>query len=556
MTAVPAPSRAPYPYLDFLPTYSPQLVDTATRNLLDIYAQAERYLNAQWNAIVDNPLGGHARARVQELLGSLERSRAHVDASVQEWIRTMYPGYYAGGATHMTARYDSPGFQWAQPHRDAVGLLAVDTYDSLLRATQYEPDTIKATVRELARQTAAETLVGSQTATQAGKSLAEKLRGQGIFNVTYADGKVVSSTTYANMVMRARTAIAYNAGGINQGRADGVEYFEISDGPDCGLAFHDDDTLANGLLVDGDVAATYPISHPNCVRDFLPRPDVTQVDVEGGDVSSAIDAQSASDQEAFDLFLRQEGATSGLTLNQAANKFRRLERQGRSPRLERAPRESRALRSLPSAGPAAPLVDSGMVQLARANIAEAALLEPHVTGAMVDAATNAGGEMAGLEFRIKTEESLLRKLPEVMSEEGVDLPTAAASIHDNLRYTTLFDGPAYAAGVRAQIRQLEIGGYRVVRVRNTWAPGSPYRGINVRMATPDGYLFELQFHTPSSWALKNDQTMHDVYASIKGLPVGDPAYEAAMRFMVNQASTLAMPTGAIGALPTGYVTGE
>lgn len=349
MVSIPAPgSRAPYPYLDFLPAYSPTLVREQTQNLLDLYETAERHLNEKWAQLVDNPNGAAGRARVQELLDSLARSRESVGASVQEWIRTTYPAYYAGGAGDMRVRMSGEPFQWAQPHRDAVGLLAVDTYSSLLAATDYEPDTIKATVRELARETAAETLLASQTASQGGRSLATKLKAQGIANVTYADGKKVSASSYASMVIRARTAVAYNAGGINQGVADGVEVFEISDGPDCGLASHDDDQLANGMIVDPDTAATYPISHPNCVRDFLPRPDLTPEQAQSGDAQSLIDPESADDQAAFDEFLRQEGETNGLTLEQAANKFRRIERTGRVPRSEGKSRPPRVPRNAPS----------------------------------------------------------------------------------------------------------------------------------------------------------------------------------------------------------------
>lgn len=351
MTHVPASvGPQPFPYLDFLPAYDPETIARATQNMLDLYRQTEQALRQQWAQIVNDPLADNARARISDLLASLQRSQANVDASVSEWIRTTYPGSYALGAGQMASGYDGTPFAWSQPHRDAVGLLAQDTFDSLLRSTSYEPDAIKATVRELARTATAQALLGGETATSAGRGLAQKLADQGVFGVTYADGKFVGSSTYADMVVRTRSAIAYNAGGLNQARADGVEYFEISDGLECGLTEHDDPELADGMIVDGDIAAQFPISHPNCVRSFLPRPDlsadqVDQLSTDGGGDLSLVSDQSLADQQAFDAYLIQQGEQNGLNYTQAAAKFGRLERAGRAPRVGREPRTPRVPRA-------------------------------------------------------------------------------------------------------------------------------------------------------------------------------------------------------------------
>lgn len=344
---------APYPYLEFVPPldYSTHSLDLLTRNMLDVYRTVERDLQRQWAQVVNDPSGGRARARLTELFASIDRSKSDVGNAAEEWLQHAFPGRYAQGMANMRERYSSAPSSWTQPHRDAVGLLAVDTFDSLLRPTQFEPDAIKATVRELARAQVAQSIVGGDTATQAGRDLRDKLAAQGIFGVTYADGKFMPGSSYADMVVRTRTAIAYNAGGINQARADGIDVFEISDGPDCGLSFHDDDQLANGMIVDPDTAASFPISHPNCVRDFLPRPDLTPTDVAAGNFDTITDPERASDQAAFDLFLRQDAVESGRTLVQSAAEFGRQERAGRVPRVERAGRTPRASAVEPVAAP-------------------------------------------------------------------------------------------------------------------------------------------------------------------------------------------------------------
>lgn len=336
-------AAAPYGYLDFLDPleYDQASLDLVTANLLDLYRTVERSLQRQWAAIVDDPSQGRARQRLDDLFASLDRSRLDVEVSANEWIRTTFPGIYGRGMATMRDHYSTSAAEWTQPHRDAVGLLAQDTFDSLLKPTAYEPEAIKATVRELARAATAETLLGASTPDTAARDLRDRLAQQGIFGVTYADGKFMPGSSYADMVIRTRSAIAYNAGGINQARADGVEQLEISDGPECGLAFHDDDQLADGLIVDPDVAAQFPISHPNCVRDFLPRPDLSTADVQSGDVASITDPERADDQAAFDLFLRQDAVENGRTLRQSAAEFGRQERAGRTPRVQRAGRQPR-----------------------------------------------------------------------------------------------------------------------------------------------------------------------------------------------------------------------
>lgn len=65
----------------------------------------------------------------------------------------------------------------------------------------------------------------------------------------------------------------------NEGFFDGYKYrqqasgkevfFQIYDGPGCGLETHDDPVKANGLVVSYDQARQFPMAHPYCVRKFI-----------------------------------------------------------------------------------------------------------------------------------------------------------------------------------------------------------------------------------------------------------------------------------------------
>ncbi|MEL7571314.1 MAG: head morphogenesis protein, partial [Eubacteriaceae bacterium] len=54
-------------------------------------------------------------------------------------------------------------------------------------------------------------------------------------------------------------------------------------------------------------------------------------------------------------------------------------------------------------------------------------------------------------------------------------------------------------------------GYTTINIYNTWNyEFYPYKGINTVVKTPDGIVFELQYHTPESYKLKNGE-LHKLY---------------------------------------------
>lgn len=88
----------------------------------------------------------------------------------------------------------------------------------------------------------------------------------------------------------------------------------------------------------------------------------------------------------------------------------------------------------------------------------------------------------------------------------------ADRIPDAVRYTYQFDAADYARGYQDVCSHLGSEGYTLVRSTNTW--DSPdYKGINTRWSTPEGPLFEVQFHTPDSFAAK--QETHELYEKIR-----------------------------------------
>lgn len=139
----------------------------------------------------------------------------------------------------------------------------------------------------------------------------------------------------------------------------------------------------------------------------------------------------------------------------------------------------------------------------------AAINEPPITDNLVRLADDAGAEMAMLEFRLKQRESLARKIAQDAVEKNVTLQEAADSIGDAIRYTMVVDPQDYAQTVRNVLDDFEGQGFDVFKNKNYWQEGNSYKGINTNIRTPDGTVFELQFHTPQSLATKDPS--HEIY---------------------------------------------
>ena len=107
-----------------------------------------------------------------------------------------------------------------------------------------------------------------------------------------------------------------------------------------------------------------------------------------------------------------------------------------------------------------------------------------------------------LDFKLKGGGSLKRKITSDFVE-GTDLDYIEGHIYDAVRYTDLVDGDFLVEDYMKIQTDLEAKGYKIVRVKNTLGDASkPYRGLNTVVEAPNGYKFELQFHTPESLDVK------------------------------------------------------
>lgn len=147
---------------------------------------------------------------------------------------------------------------------------------------------------------------------------------------------------------------------------------------------------------------------------------------------------------------------------------------------------------------------------AESMIAKAKEVEPQITDNLKEIVKNSGGKLEGLDFRLKGESSLKRKLKSEMLETGLNIDDVSSKMYDLVRYTSVAETDKISQHYLNVIEDMKRKGYNVVRVKNTLGnENAMYRGINCVIETKDGYKFELQFHTPES--LENKEINHKLY---------------------------------------------
>jgi 8-oxo-dGTP pyrophosphatase MutT (NUDIX family)/GNAT superfamily N-acetyltransferase len=197
---------------------------------------------------------------------------------------------------------------------------------------------------------------------------------------------------------------------------------------------------------------------------------------------------------------------------------------------------SRLAKSMPS--------DTAFAQAVHDRLAEARRVEPGITSMLQNIASKEGGLMAGLEFRFKTEGSLLRKVKSEAHEYGDDPVKTVKNMSDVLRYTILFVPEGYAEETKEALEEIQSHGYQL-RTKNYWGRGDPYNGINVAITSPSGWPFELQFHTPDSFFAK-EREVHALYEKwrLKNTPEAERKMLSAE--MRDLSDAVHRPPGALG----------
>ena len=138
--------------------------------------------------------------------------------------------------------------------------------------------------------------------------------------------------------------------------------------------------------------------------------------------------------------------------------------------------------------------------------------EPQITEFIKKQAVENGFKIQGLNYRIKSKESYLRKIESKYSENGNKY-----EINDILRYTYIGSNNKLTEKTLYNIQDMKQKGYETIKIKNTWNDkNNPYKGINTIVKDKDGFKFEVQYHTQESFNLKNNE-MHELYEKARVL---------------------------------------
>jgi hypothetical protein len=165
-------------------------------------------------------------------------------------------------------------------------------------------------------------------------------------------------------------------------------------------------------------------------------------------------------------------------------------------------------------------------------------LEPEITESMMGIADEYGGKFVQLNQRLKTTDSLARKIDNIAKNEGKSTDEAASTIADSIRYTMTVPPSDYTAATSDLITKFESQGYDV-EAKNYWQQGDSYQGMNMKLRK-DGITTEFQMHTPESYKIKTKE-LHPVYDVFRVAPKGSAARKSAYQQMVDIAAKIPLP---------------
>ena len=189
--------------------------------------------------------------------------------------------------------------------------------------------------------------------------------------------------------------------------------------------------------------------------------------------------------------------------------------------------------------------------------------EPKITADLQTIAFELSAEMADLEHKFKTVESLAEKMTNktiigikrflaqgFTENEAIEesLKIQFETVNDVLRYTFVFPIEKYIFGYRQTINLLKILGYEFIEneVWNAWKNigtifDKGYRGINTTIISSQKQKFELQFHTEESFQLKTKT--HKLYKASRWRKASRNRRAEVAKIMIELAKDVTVPQG-------------
>ena len=84
-------------------------------------------------------------------------------------------------------------------------------------------------------------------------------------------------------------------------------------------------------------------------------------------------------------------------------------------------------------------------------------------------------------------------------------------MNDVIRYTMVSSPKDLVKNLNKTKKLFDNDSYKLLRVKNSWTnKDMAYKGVNCVFQSPNGEKFEVQFHTPESFSMKQNE-LHKMY---------------------------------------------
>ncbi|MFC8008662.1 hypothetical protein [Streptomyces cinereoruber] len=228
-----------------------------------------------------------ATDRTRQIRRTLDTFLQHVAAFdraaravVERWSVQDLPLIYRAGAHNAllrairTADIDARTFDWTDRHRAAITALSAQYYSDLIARIEQTVRRAQAFLRAARRQ----------ARTKSGVQRQPLLTAHGLDTVVYRNDTRHPADSWARAALGAQAITTRNTAALGYGRWDlEAEWFQCTDGRDCGFTQHGDIDKAHGTIRSAEDAETYPVAHFGCIRAWTPRPDLNgRTDIESG----------------------------------------------------------------------------------------------------------------------------------------------------------------------------------------------------------------------------------------------------------------------------------
>lgn len=133
--------------------------------------------------------------------------------------------------------------------------------------------------------------------------------------------------------------------------------------------------------------------------------------------------------------------------------------------------------------------------------------EPRITKDIYSIVANTSAKMYGLEHRLKTKESINRKIVTDSINDNISIKKSAQKVKDTIRYTALSPDKDFTKNYFKIKMDLQKKGYKEIRCKNyfdLYNKGKvKHKSVQSVFLDPFNNIFELQFHTEASQDAKN-----------------------------------------------------